>query len=399
MLNTETWDFIRQHIEADVHRLALKPPSNKAIDFRMALQQIEGHRLAIKKLPSWAGKERIIFPPRLSMEQCSSEPTALYKQTLCRRILQDEGFESPCLTDLTGGFGIDFSFMAPLFARAIYMERQPELCRLAKYNFAQLNLHQAEVYEGDSVSIFSQLPDTDFCFIDPARRDKSGHKTVAINNCEPDLTLLQEIIRKKTRFCLIKLSPMLDISQALHTLSHIREVHVISVRGECKELLLLMTREQPENLTFHCINLSETTSVFSFSPNEELNTVCSYTDNLGQYLYEPNASILKCSAYKIPASRYQLQKLHPHSHLYTSDICHKDFPGRVFQIDECCNFNKKELKVFLSQMSQANLSIRNFPSDVDSLRKRLRLKDGGSVYLFATTLANQQHVLIKCHKL
>lgn len=398
MLDEKTQDFIRTHQEEDVRRLALKP-APKNVDLRMALQQIEGWQTARRKLPSWAERDGILYPPRLPMEQCSSEQTARYKQALVKRLLDNNGTEAPhTLMDLTGGFGIDFSFLAPLFDRAVYMERQPELCRIAAHNFKTLGLAQAEIRETDSSLSPDEWPDAACCFVDPARRDTAGRKTVAIEDCEPDLSILQEAIRRKAAFSLIKLSPMLDIRTALRTLAHVAEVHAVSVQGECKELLLVMTRQKTEKTACHCVNLDTEAPTFTFTLTEEEEAACTYSDTPGRFLYEPNASVMKCGGFRSLATRYGLRKLHPNSHLYTSDHSCRDFPGRTFAIEDSCGFGKKELKGLLNGLRQANLTVRNFPDTVAGLRKRLKLREGGNAYLFATTLADGRHVLLRCRK-
>ena len=397
MLNEETLHFIQTHRQDDTRLLALKP-APPGVDLRAALQQIEGRQAAGRKLPSWAEREGLLFPPRLAMEQCSSEQTARYKQDVVRRWLASCGSSAPVLTDLTGGFGIDFSFLAPLFHRAVYMERQPELCRIATHNFRVLGLSQAEVRETDSAQAPKCWPESDCCFVDPARRDASGRKTVAIGDCEPDLAALQEAIRRRSRFCLVKLSPMLDIGEALRALPHTAEVHAVSVQGECKELLLVMTRTTPEHVAFHCVNLDSGQPEFCFTPAEEEQAACSWAETPGRFLYEPNASLMKCQPFRCLAARYGLRKFHPNSHLYTADEWQENFPGRTFVVEAACGFGKRELRDMLKDLRQANLTVRNFPATVASLRQRLKLKEGGDTYLFATTTADGRHVLLRCHK-
>ena len=398
MPNEETLTFIRNHRKDDVKRLALKtvPPG---VDLPAALQQIEGWQTAVRKLPSWAAHEGLLYPPRLSMEQCSSEATARYKRQVISRLSAGTAKDA-CRTfiDLTGGFGIDFSFLAGPFQRAVYMERQPELCRIARHNFHLLGLPQAEVVETDSTRFPESWPEADWCFIDPARRDTAGRKTVAIEDCEPDLNVLQERIRAKARFCLVKLSPMLDIRAILRTLQHVTEIHAVSVQGECREVLAVMTRERPEQeVTFHCVNLQTAQPDFVFTQAEEEEAQCLYGPP-ARYLYEPNASVMKCGGFCCIGLQYGLQKLHPLSHLYTSDALRTDFPGRAFRIAACSGFGKKELKALIGDIQQANLAVRNFPDSVAGLRKRLRLKEGGDTYIFATTLTDGSHVLIRCTK-
>ncbi|MDE7378878.1 MAG: class I SAM-dependent methyltransferase [Paraprevotella sp.] len=399
MINEKTRDFILRNRLEDVRKLALKK-APEGVDLPMALQQIEGWQTAVRKLPSWAEREGLWFPPRLAMEQCSSEQTASYKHALVKRLLHiGDTPADGTMMDLTGGFGIDFSFIAPLFTRAVYMERQPELCRIARHNFTVLHLDQAEVREGDSSNKPQEWPDAELCFIDPARRDAAGHKTVAIEDCTPDLTVLQDSIHRKARLCLIKLSPMLDIQAALRVLHGISEVHAVCVQNECKELLLVATHPLAHPVAFHCVDMEkERTTYFTFTAEEEKKADCSYAQSVGKYLYEPNAAILKCGGYRILAARYGLCKLHPNSHLYTSNLLREDFPGRTFQIENVSGFGKKEVSKMLQGTSQANLTVRNFPATVADLRKRLRLKDGGDIYLFATTLDNGEHVLLRCRK-
>ena len=398
--NEATRAFILAHQQEDTRRLALKKPP-KDVDMPFALQQIEGWQTATRKLPSWAAKEGLLYPPRLSMEQCSSEITAKNKQKIVRQWMMSQHTPDSApttLIDLTGGFGIDFSFLAPLFDRSIYMERQPGLCRIAAHNFKLLGLTQAKVCQTDSTLQPETWPEADCCFIDPSRRDTAGRKTVSIENCEPDLARLQAAILRKARFCMAKLSPMLDIRHTLQTLPHTAEVHAVSVQGECKELLWLMSRETTPDITFHCVNLGTGSPDFIFTREEETAATCPYTSVLGRYLYEPNPSIMKCGAFRSVAARHKMEKLHPNTHLYTSDKLQTDFPGRIFIVENHTRFGKKELKPFLRDMTQANLTVRNFPETVESLRKRLKLKEGGDVYLFASTLADGSHVLIRCRK-
>lgn len=414
MFNPETWDFIHKHAQDDVRRLALKRPDNPNVDLKEALVQIEGYQTARKKLPLWAENPQLVYPPRISMEQCSSETTARYKQLVVRRLVQ--GLDGPLsMADMTGGFGIDFSYLAPLFDRAYYIEQQEILCRIARYNLKILGLKQAEVIHGDGTERMPEKAPLTLVFIDPARRDRQGKKTVALSDCTPDLTVLQESIRSCSRFCMAKLSPMLDIHQALQELKGVSEVHVISVDNECKELLLILTAEKenstvgnaatepPENKSsetcIYCINLQKgEQQTFAYTTQEEAGAEAEYTDQPGTYLYEPNTSLLKAGAYKCLCTRFGVKKLHPNSHLYTSDILQPDFPGRQFRITGSRSFSKQDLKQIAREIPQANITIRNFPSSVQELRKKLKIKEGGDRYLFITTLKNEQHVILECLK-
>ena len=394
MLNEETLHFIQTHRQDDTRLLALKP-APPGVDLRAALQQIEGRQAAGRKLPSWAEREGLLFPPRLAMEQCSSEQTARYKQDVVRRWLASCGSSDPVLTDLTGGFGIDFSFLAPLFHRAVYMERQPELCRIAAHNFRVLGLSQAEVRETDSAQAPECWPESDCCFVDPARRDASGRKTVAIGDCEPDLAALQEAIRRRSRFCLVKLSPMLDIGEALRALPHTAEVHAVSVQGECKELLLILDRHASGGTEITAVNLAaQGNEIFTFTRHEEETATPAYANEVETYLYEPNASVLKAGAFKSLATRFALAKLAPSTHLYTSKTPVAGFPGRCFKVTAVHEFNKQGLKALSTTCPKANIATRNFPLSPEELRKKLRIADGGDDYIFATTLMDKRKVMV-----
>lgn len=394
-IDKNTQQFIIQHGSDDIRQLALKTKSYPAIDMPTAIQQIAGRQIAKYKIPSWYGCENIIYPKHLSMEQCSSEDTALYKAALCKGEL---------LIDLTGGLGVDFSFMAKSHKQAYYVETQHELIEIAQYNFNTLKLNQAKVIQEDAVVFLNTIEAiADTIYIDPARRNDTGKKTVLIEDCTPNLIEIDELLNKKSKQVIIKLSPMLDITQALNSLSNIIEVHIISVNNECKELLFIKKQptKEKEEVKLICINLlaNKENETFTFTKFQESTSSISHVDMLDKYLYEPNSSILKAGAYKSLAVSYNLKKLHPNSHLYTSDILVENFPGRKFQITEVISPNKKEIKTHFKDIIQANIAIRNYPFSVADIRKQTKLKEGGSDYVFATTLANEKKVLILCNKI
>ena len=389
-LSQSTIEFIRAHSRDDVRLLALQAPRYLDVDMPAAIVQIAVRQAAANKIPSWQSIEELWYPSHLSMEQCSSEMTAQYKSTLA---------DGETLTDLTGGFGIDCAFMASRFRKVSYVERQEELCEIAKHNFPLLGLKHIMVYNEDGVAHLQKMEPVDCIFIDPARRNEHGGKTIAISDCEPDVEELEELLLSKGKQIIIKLSPMLDLTLALKSMKHVREVHVISVNNECKELLLIIGNEPSQLIPIHCINLTpKEKQTFTFTREEELTSECLYTKELGKYLYEPNASILKAGAFRSIASRYEVKKLHPNSHLYTSDLWIENFPGRSFLITGQCSFNKKEIKETIGELKKANITVRNFPATVAEIRKRTKLSDGGEVYLFATTLSNEQKVFIRCSK-
>lgn len=386
-----TLEFIRTHANDDARTLALQAPKYPGVDMPTAIVQIAGRQAAADKIPSWHNTEGILYPRHLSLEQCSSEITARYKASL----VEGESF-----ADLTGGFGIDCAFLSARFGQAAYVERQEELCNIAANNFPLLGLQHIDVHHDDGVEYLHEMAPVDCLFIDPARRNEHGGKTIAISDCEPDVAALEELLLAKARRVLIKLSPMLDLTLALRDMPHAHEAHIISVNNECKELLLILDREPATEVAIHCDNLAtgKGDQHFTFTREQEQKARCAYTPQPGAYLYEPNASLLKAGAFCCLTSIYKVEKLHPNSHLYTSAALVTDFPGRAFRIQSTSTFNKKELKESLSDIKKANITVRNFPASVAELRKRIKLAEGGDTYLFATTLADEQKVLIRCTK-
>lgn len=394
-LSKETLRFIRKHRRDDIRTLALQARKYPDVDMPAAITQIAGWQAAREKVPAWAENDNILYPAHLSLEQCSSEPTARYKANI---IARSPGSRHT-FADLTGGFGIDCAFLAALFKEATYVERQEALCRIASHNFPALNLNHITVCHADSLCHLQAMPTADWIFIDPARRDGHGGKTVAIADCEPNVAALEELLLQKAHRVLVKLSPMLDLTLALNDLHHVQEAHIVSAGNECKELLLVLARDAnlaPDDVPIHCINLnaSQDARPFTFTRRQERECACPYTPELKAYLYEPNASLLKGGAFRSISYIYKVEKLHPNSHLYTSDTYLPDFPGRKFQITGSCGFNKKEVKEMLGPQKKANLTVRNFPASVAELRKRLKLAEGGDTYLFATTLADEKKALI-----
>lgn len=395
-ISPETQTFIREHRQDDVRALALQANKYPQVDMAEAVVQIAGWQIAEKKVPLWARTEGILYPRHLSMEQCSSEVTAWYKASLV---------SGESLADLTAGFGVDCSFMARNFNRVIYVEKQEILCDLARHNFPLLGLSRIQVCQADGVEYLRQMEPVDCLFLDPARRDSHGGKTVAISDCEPDVCALESLLVEKGQYVLVKLSPMLDIGTALRELKYLREIHIVAVNNECKELIAVL--KKPSDNTYlsdneviifceQAVNNLLTTP-FSFTLSEEKNAACTWAEEVEDYLYEPGASLLKAGPYRLLSERYGVRKLQANSHLYTS-FHEVDFPGRRFRVLEVSDFGKKNLKQFLQGIEKANLTVRNFPTSVVELRKKLKLKEGGDLYLFATTLHGGQKVLIKCIK-
>ena len=436
-MNQATQDFIRQYQDDDVRQLAFLGSKYPEVDMPFALDQIRGRKMARVKLPRWASLEGIIYPPHISMEQCSSESTALYKAELAARLLSlpasSSGIEMKAeneieFVDLTGGFGVDFSYIAArLGVKSMYVERQAHLCEAAKENFGRLGLKNAIVKNGDGIEVLhSFLPKKDdaastddslgitydqplsllktklglkLIFIDPARRDGAGNKVVSLKDCTPDVTVLQEEMLSKADYVIIKLSPMLDWHRAISELSHVREVHIISVNNECKELLLVLSaRNMGENLRIYCINDAQSFVCDELDMESSQVKIAPSTLEEMQYLYEPNASLMKAGCFGVLSGRYDARMLSKNSHLFVSQAPIEAFPGRSFRIIAVSSFNKKELKRHLSGITKANIATRNFPLSVAELRKRLKLKDGGETYIFATTLSDESHVLVITEK-
>ena len=450
-MNQATQDFIRQHQDDDVRQLAFLGSKYPEVDMPFALDQIRGRKMARVKLPRWASLEGIIYPPHISMEQCSSESTALYKAELAARLLglpaSSSGTEMKTeneieFVDLTGGFGVDFSYIAArLVVKSMYVERQAHLCEAAKENFERLGLKNAIVKNGDGIEVLhSFLPKKDdaasaddslgiiydqplsllktklglkLIFVDPARRDDAGNKVVSLKDCTPDVTVLQEEMLSKADYVIIKLSPMLDWHRAVSELSHVREVHIISVNNECKELLLVLSArnlgdmeassadgevKHAGNLRIYCVNDAQSFVCDELDMESSPVKIAPSTLEEMQYLYEPNASLMKAGCFGVLSDRYDARMLSKNSHLFVSQAPIEAFPGRSFRIIAISSFNKKELKRHLSGITKANIATRNFPLSVAELRKRLKLKDGGETYIFATTLSNESHMLVITEK-
>ena len=450
-MNQATQDFIRQHQDDDVRQLAFLGSKYPEVDMPFALDQIRGRKMARVKLPRWASLEGIIYPPHISMEQCSSESTALYKAELAARLLglpaSSSGTEMKAeneieFVDLTGGFGVDFSYIAArLGVKSMYVERQAHLCEAAKENFERLGLKNAIVKNGDGIEVLhSFLPKKDdaastddslgitydqplsllktklglkLIFIDPARRDDAGNKVVSLKDCTPDVTVLQEEMLSKADYVIIKLSPMLDWHRAVSELSRVREVHIISVNNECKELLLVLSARNMDemeassadgevkhagNLRIYCVNDAQSFVCDELDMESSPVRIAPPVLEEMQYLYEPNASLMKAGCFGVLSDCYDARMLSKNSHLFVSQAPIEAFPGRSFRIIAISSVNKKELKRHLSGITKANIATRNFPLTVAELRKRLKLKDGGETYIFATTLSNESHVLMITEK-
>ncbi|MBQ6062156.1 MAG: SAM-dependent methyltransferase [Prevotella sp.] len=404
-----TEQFIQEHLHDDVRYLALQRAKYPDVDLPFALDQIRGWQTARQKLPTWAAIKGVIYPPHLSMEQCSSEATAVYKASIAKRLSRPLGNEAPhgALVDLTGGFGVDFAFMKKalqgVVSQFVYVERQETLCSIAKQNFQRLGLDNAEVLCADGVEYLHAMPPASLVFIDPARRDTHGARTFAIADCTPDVLSIERELLQKADHAILKLSPMLDISATVEALGRekVREVHVVSVANECKELLVVLS-ERGINTHYYCVNDGNVLTFASSMPLRERGFVDEAPPALGVgghlYLYEPNASIMKMGCFGILCQHYGVKALGANSHLFVSQDNMEDFPGRSFQVRAITSMNKKELRRHLQGITRANITTRNFPLSASDLRKRLALRDGGDTYIFATTNHRGEHILLICGK-
>ena len=397
-MDTATRDFIEKHLKDDVRQLALqKFPDD--VDKMLVLNQIEARQLLSKKVPSWASNPDLLFPKHLSIEQCSSELTAKYKASII------EGGDT--FVDLTGGLGIDSYFLSEKFKTSYYVENQKELCDLAEHNFGVLG-RKITVVNSDAETFLSKNQNFDLVFIDPARRDIYNRKMVSLHDCSPDVVDLQNILLKNSKNILIKASPMLDISLITNELQSISEIHIVSVKNECKEILIKIESGFDGEIKYFCVDLQpvgtrhalspQDEKVFQFVESEEKSVIPSFSSTVKNYLYEPNASLMKSGAFKLISQRFGIEKLHVNSHLYTSDNLISDFPGRIFEVVGFAPFNKKNKKELLNDITDASVATRNFPLSANELRKNLNLKESDKNFVFGTTLIGEKKVVILCKK-
>lgn len=393
MINEVTRNFIAAHADEDVRLLALQAKVSDGVDLRAALVQIEGRQRLANKAPRFSSTPGVEFPERLPAEQCSSEATATYKAATVERLVAQRA----AMADLTGGLGIDFMAISPLFDKAAYVERNEALCSLARSNFAATGISNASITCGEATEFLAGMDNVDFVFMDPARRDAANRKVVLLEDCTPDITAMLPRLKEKCRFVMIKLSPMLDISATIAKTGNCREVHVVAVNGEVKEIAVFIDFSFSGEAEIVCSDIRNVaTESFTFRMSEEHAATCKFTDETGTFLYEPDATMLKAGAFRLPAQRFGLKKLHPNTHLYTSDTKNPDFIGKIFKIEGVFGFSKKELRRLGDTLPCANVSVRNFPTPAEELQKRLRIKNGGETYIFGTTLHSGKHAIIYC---
>ena len=404
LLNEATRQFVSQHAHDDVRRLALRGCKDPGVDITLALQQIQGRQTARRKLPSWAATEGIVYPPHLNMEQCSSELTALYKA----RIVSSLPAISR-LVDLTGGFGVDCAFMARATPQAVYVERDERLWAIATHNFALLGISNVTTRCTDAETFLAaDSPAPTLFYIDPARRDAHGGRTYALADCTPNAAALMPALLQKAPCAMLKLSPMLDWRKAVADLlpHSTGEVHIVAVDNECKELVLTLSaatagdcRQPAATPRLVCANILSrdgSTTIYTPTPHPADTRTQAWTGPLPAYLYEPNAAVMKGGCFRELEADFGIGQLSANSHLFLADRLIDGFPGRHYRIEAACTMNKRELKATLGRLSQACITVRNFPITAEQLRQRLRLADGGTHHIFATTRADGTHTLLLC---
>lgn len=390
-MNEQTTKFILEFENADILQLALHSKKYPNVDVQLAIRQILGRQKIKSKVPRFYNTSKLLYPLQLSLEQSSSEVTAIYKSELC---------EGKTLADLTGGFGVDCCFLSSHFERVSYVERQLELCELANHNFKELCLENIEVYNFETEKFLQEMNPVDWIYIDPARRSNIGKKVVLLSDCEPNISLLSSTLLQKSSNLMVKLSPMMDISAAIKELPQTNEVHIIAVDNECKEVVLIIRQGLNKSLSINTVNFQKNKIIqkFSFVVDDEYSAEVQYTSKPGKYIYEPNAAIMKSGAYKTISKIFEICKLHINTHLYTSDKLILEFPGRIFEVVKIWDNSKISMKTLSKQIPKANISTRNYPLSVEELRKKTKVKDGGEIYIFACTISNEDKVLIECNK-
>ncbi|MBT8265384.1 MAG: class I SAM-dependent methyltransferase [Bacteroidia bacterium] len=384
LLNTKVQNFINSNLESDVTALYLKKLTFKNVPYAKVLEQLESKQRCKKKLPTWFNTPNIIYPNKLNIEQTSSEVTAAYKADL---------LEGETLIDMTGGFGVDVFYFSKRFKKVTHCEIDEDLSTSVSHNFKELHVTNVDFVIGDGLNYLKHASNRyDWLYVDPSRRHEEKGKVFLLSHCLPDLPTHLNTYFNYSDNILAKVSPMLDISQALSELSQVREIHIIALKNEVKELLFVMSKKYSGPIKILSINFtSNGQQLFSFMQQEEKQATANYSD-IQSYLYEPNSALLKSGAFQLVSETLKLNKLHKHSHLYTSENF-IDFPGRTFKVNKVIPFSKKILKKEIYK-AQINISTRNFPQSVKSLKKKFKIKDGGPVYAFFTTNLNDEKVVI-----
>ena len=417
MINEPTLQYIDSHATDDVAYLALHPSKDPQVDMQMALQQIAGLQKANEKLPDWYATEGILYPKKVSMEQCSSSQTADYKASLV---------EGRSFADLSGGFGVDTIAIARKFGKGYYVEPQKELCELFQHNSKTLGINHIAIIQNTMENFIEEMKAVDVIYLDPSRRDVHGRRVVSLEDCTPNLLEWKSVLLEKCNNLMVKLSPMIDLHQTLRALPETYAVHVIAVNGECKEVVCLLTTNAPDNGICRdakfCVSTPNTDSTdttivavdicndttdgtrrdainrVSTTVETERTTPPSIATEIGTYLYEPNAAVMKAGIFNFISQQFQVQKLEKNTNLFTSNELREDFPGRIFRIETVHEFHPRKTAKELSHLESASIAVRNFPLSAEELRKVLKIKDGNAWYLFGCTLFDGRKVVIRCTK-
>ncbi|KAA9333807.1 THUMP-like domain-containing protein [Adhaeribacter soli] len=386
----ESRKYLEENKNADPATLMLQAKRHPNLPVAELVQQIQARQKAKNKLPDWAENYDLLFPANLSVEQASSEQTARYKASLVSGEL---------LVDLTGGFGVDVFYFAQQFRQVYHVEQNPELSKTVQFNFGKLGVSNVTFYTGNATVFLENFTSTADCiYLDPARRGTASQKVHLLEDCEPDVLQLLPVLRAKSRSVLLKTSPLLDINLAVTQLKTVQRIWVVAVENECKEVLYQIGHTVNPDPEITAVNLSskQENTAFTFRKSEEETAEVRYSEPQ-QFIYEPNAAFMKAGAFRQIAQRFSLSKLHRNSHLYTSEELVPDFPGRVFKLKTIAKYQKKAL-LQLAPEKKANITVRNFPETVAQIRQKTGLKEGGNLYLFATTDLHQQPVVLVCEK-
>lgn len=387
LLSPEIQTYIQQNTGMDVNKLALQKNPFPGIDFKIILNQIEARTKSKEKLPTWFNAQNIVFPSKISVEQTSSEITAQYKSQL---------ISGNSLIDLTGGFGVDDYYFSQKVKQLVHCEINAELSEIVQHNFQQLNCTNIKCFSGDSSGFLAQnTTKFDWIYIDPSRRNDAKGKVFLLKDCLPNVPDLLDFYFNYSERILIKTAPILDIAAGLSELKNVKEIHIVAVENEVKELLWIIEKDFQKSILIKSINITKS-KIYSFDFQHNFESEPNYS--LPQkYLYEPNSAIMKSGGFDAICSQFPLYKLHKNSHLYTSNEF-IDFPGRVFEIEQSFDYSKKSMKEFLEQ-KKANITTRNFPETVENIRKKWKIKDGGDCYCFLTTNQNNDKIVLLCAKL
>ena len=397
-MTREFIDFVNAHKDEDTARLLLSASRYPTIDMAAAAQQIEGLRTAREKWPSLLACEEFLYPPRLNREQASSEITARYKTTIPLTPSESSpilGVHQNTVADLTGGMGIDTMAFASVAEHVDYVERDPQLCVLMEHNLKVLGIENVTVHCADSMEYIEKLPEDShtLIYIDPARRSASGRKVAAFEDCEPNILHHKELLLSHCHRLIVKASPMIDIDLATKQLATVEEVHIVGVKGECKEVLFVCGGELEGEPQIVCcnqriLNNRNIQNILAFTKSEEAAAEGRYCQSVGRYLYEPDATLMKGGPFKLIAQHYDVGQLGRNTHLYTADQRVDDFPGRVFEVLQELKLSRKEVAAAIPD-GKAHVVTRNYPMEATALQRQLGLKEGGDIYVIATTVGSR----------